>query len=96
MQLPSMARTFQRTSGAIRTAYLTAATLVTRKQHKTVVYRSSWLAGQYAVHMEHGYTQAELEQVITDQIIELLPGEPTAGAIRIIRQKPYITIMETF
>jgi len=79
---------------SVRVGVLTAHTHITRKRYATYVYKTPWLQGQYAVHTK---TKASnVMDLIADQIIELLPFEPTANQLRAVRNNPQVTILEVY
>lgn len=79
---------------AVRVGVLTVHTQLTRKRYATYVYQTPWLQGKYAVHTNK--KASNIMDLITDQIIELLPFEPTANQLRAIRNNPQVTILDTY
>lgn len=81
-------------TGTARKLWLTACTLVSRKRNVTYVYTTVWLKGRYAVCTHEG--NASAMDLIVDQIVAMLPNEPTAALIADVRACPCVSIEEVF
>lgn len=82
-----------------RNARFTVGALLTGDKYSTVVYETARLRGRYAVHLTNAdqktYLGREQTRIaVIEQIIELMPGEPTYEEICIIRRDPKITVVD--